>query len=96
MGDEYIESYYFCDTCGVHTVEVYYDRFLGEGAAFIKGPLSKAEGDKKVRLIGACPELWNKERRCNAHRTYFEESPDWPQTPPASAMRATSDYEALL
>jgi hypothetical protein len=74
MGDEYTESYYLCEECALYTVEVYHDRFLGEDEVSIRGPLSKAEGDKKVGLIGECPEPWDKTCRCPAHRAYFG---DW-------------------
>ncbi len=72
MGDENTDTYYFCKSCGVYTIEVYHDRFLGEGEISIRGPLSKEDGDAKVRLIGECPEPWDKKCRCPAHRTYFE------------------------
>ena len=71
MGDEYIESYFFCNTCGVYTVEIYHDRFQGEDEISIRGPVSKSEGDEKVKLIQQCPETWDKKCRCEAHRTYF-------------------------
>jgi hypothetical protein len=71
MGDEYIETYFFCDQCGVYTVEIYHDRFLGEDEASIRGPVSKAEGDAKVELIKRCSKPWNKKCRCEAHRSYF-------------------------
>jgi hypothetical protein len=72
MGDEYTDSYFFCESCGVYTVEVYRDSFLGEGEASTRGPLSGEEGDAKVRLIGECPEPWDKKCRCNAHLSYFQ------------------------
>ncbi len=72
MGDEYIDSYYFCSRCQVYTVEVYHDRFLGEDDVSIRGPVPKEEGDAKVQLIGQCPEPWNKKCRCEAHRSYFQ------------------------
>jgi hypothetical protein len=72
MGDEYTDSYYFCEDCGVYTVEVYRDSFLGDGEASTRGPLSKVEGDEKVRLIKECPEPWDKKCRCAAHLTYFQ------------------------
>jgi hypothetical protein len=72
MGDEYSDSYYFCEQCTLYTVKLYHDRFLGEDEVSIKGPLSKAEGDEKVHLIGECSEPWNKKCRCPAHRAYFE------------------------
>lgn len=71
MGDEYIETYFFCEACGVYTVEVYHDHFLGEDTVHLRGPLSKAEGDAAVALIGQCSEPWNKKCRCEAHCAYF-------------------------
>jgi hypothetical protein len=64
MGDEYIESYFLCAECGVYTVEVYHDRFWGEDSVWVRGPVSKSEGDAKVALIRQCPEPWNKKCRC--------------------------------
>jgi hypothetical protein len=72
MGDEYTDSYYFCEGCGVYTVEIYRDSFLGEGEVTRRGPLSKEEGDEKVRLIGECSEPWDKKCRCSAHLAYFQ------------------------
>lgn len=72
MGDEYIESFYFCSQCGVYTVKIYHDRFLGEDEVFIKGPVTKEEGDAKVELIRQCSEPWNKKCRCEAHQSYFQ------------------------
>jgi hypothetical protein len=72
MGDEQTESYFFCSLCGVYTVEVYYDRFLGEEEVSARGPISKKEGDAKVTLIRECLEPWDKKCRCLAHQTYFE------------------------
>ena len=72
MGDEYIDSYFFCEDCGVYTVEVYHDRFLGEDDVSIRGPVSKAEGDEKVELIRQCSAPWKKKCRCQAHRFYFQ------------------------
>lgn len=71
MGDEYIESYFFCDNCGVYTVEIYHDRFMGEDEISVRGPLPTSEGDAKVNLIQHCPEPWDKKCRCEAHRSYF-------------------------
>lgn len=72
MGDEYIDSYYFCNQCEVYTVEVYHDRFLGEDEVFVRGPVPKPEGDAKVELIRQCSKPWNKKCRCNAHQSYFQ------------------------
>ena len=71
MGDEYIESYYFCTDCDVYTVEVYHDRFSGEDTVATRGPVPKEEGDAKVELIKQCAKPWNKKCRCKAHRSYF-------------------------
>jgi len=74
MGDEYAESYYLCEICGVYTVVVMYDRFLGEEESSVRGPLTRAEGDKMIALIRRCSEPWDKTCRCEAHREYFG---DW-------------------
>ena len=71
MGDEDTESYFYCGDCGVYTLEIYHDRFLDESSVFIRGPLSKAEGDAKVELIRRCQEPWDKKCRCPAHKEYF-------------------------
>ena len=72
MGDEYIESYYFCTQCQVYTVEVYHDRFLGEEEISVRGPVPKTEGDALIELIKQCDEPWNKKCRCKAHQSYFQ------------------------
>jgi rubredoxin len=72
MGDEYIESYYFCAQCQVYTVEVYHDRFLGEEEISVRGPVPKTEGDALIELIKQCDEPWNKKCRCRAHQSYFQ------------------------
>ena len=76
MGDEYTESYYFCKSCGVYTVEVYHDRFCGEPSVSVRGPVSKADGDSQVELIRQCSEPWDKKCRCPAHRAYWGGSLD--------------------
>jgi hypothetical protein len=75
-GDEWTETYFFCKDCCVYTVEIYRDIFLGEENISVKGPLSKEEGDVKVRLIESCSEPWDKKCRCEAHRIYFGDSLD--------------------
>jgi hypothetical protein len=72
MGDEHIETAYFCRACGQYTIEVVRDRFLGETEISVFGPLSKAEGDARVALIRECVEPWNKRCRCAAHWKYFD------------------------
>ena len=71
MGDEYIESWYFCPTCQVYYLDNYRDRFVGEDVVTAQGPIDKATGDAKVALIRQCPEPWSKRCRCPAHREYF-------------------------
>ena len=71
MGDEYIESYIFCDDCQVYTVEIFRDSFSGPEQTFMKGPLSKEEGNKQVSIIKRCKTPWNKKCRCEAHKEYF-------------------------
>lgn len=71
MGDEDTESYFFCQDCGVYTLEIYHDRFLDESSVFVRGPISKEAGDAKVELIRRCSEPWNKKCRCPAHIEYF-------------------------
>jgi hypothetical protein len=75
-GYECVETYYFCKKCDVYSVEVYWDCFLGDEEVSFRGPLSKEEGDEKVRLIGECSEPWDKNCRCDAHRAYFGDSLD--------------------
>jgi hypothetical protein len=76
MGDEQIDTYFLCPSCGVYTVEVCDDRFCGEETVTRRGPLSKKAGDARVALIQRCPEPWDKKCRCAAHREYFGESLD--------------------
>lgn len=71
MGDEYSETYFLCERCGVYTVKVCHDRFLDEESVSLRGPVSKEEGDAKVELINQCSEPWDKKCRCEVHRAYF-------------------------
>lgn len=73
MGDEYTESFYFCEDCQVYTVEICHDRFLGEEDISFRGPVAKADGDDEVKLIKQCATPWNKKCRCPAHISYFGE-----------------------
>jgi hypothetical protein len=76
MGDEHIESYYLCPRCGVYTVEVYHDRFLGEEEVTVEGPLSRVDGDARVALIRHCLTPWDKHCRCEVHQAYWGTSLD--------------------
>jgi hypothetical protein len=71
MGDEHIESWFFCNRCGVYTVEVYHDRFMGEDEITRQGPVPKERGDAQVALIRRCSRPSDKKCRCDAHRKYF-------------------------
>jgi len=71
MGDEYIESWYFCPDCQVYYLDNYRDRFSGEDSFSVQGPIAKAKGDAKVALIRQCPKPHSKRCRCPAHREYF-------------------------
>jgi len=76
MGDEYTETYFLCETCGVYTLEIWHERFCGEDSISVSGPIAKGDGDEKVALIRRCPEPWDKRCRCEAHLAYFGGSLD--------------------
>ncbi|HPO14211.1 MAG TPA: hypothetical protein PLI09_12270 [Candidatus Hydrogenedentes bacterium] len=71
-GDECTESYYFCAQCGLYTVVIFWDCFLGEETSSTRGPISKEEGLRKIELIRQCEESWNKKCRCKTHCEYFD------------------------
>jgi len=71
MGDEYIESFFFCAACGVYTQQSYHDRFLGEESVNVYGPISKSDGDALVELIRTCPDPMDKKCTCPAHRRFL-------------------------
>jgi hypothetical protein len=71
MGDEYTESYFYCERCGAYTVEVCYEPFMGDEEVTYRGPVRAGEGEAAVGLIKQCAEPWNKKCRCPAHMTYF-------------------------
>jgi hypothetical protein len=74
LGDECIESYYFCDRCGVYTVKICFDLFLGGESVSSHGPIPRAEGDTAIELIKQCSTPWDKKCRCSAHISYFKDS----------------------
>lgn len=69
-GDERIYSYFLCPACDVWTVDVLVDRFLGEQTIHTQGPLPRAEGDERVRLIALCPSPGDKMCDCETHREW--------------------------
>ncbi len=76
MGDEYTESFFFCPSCEVYTVEIIHDRFAGDQSVSFRGPVAKSEGDVQIEAIKQCSEPWNKTCRCQGHRQYFGDSLD--------------------
>ena len=76
MGDEHTDAYFLCSGCGVYTVAQWWDNFTGEETLSLSGPLSKPEGDGRVALIRKCSQPWDKKCRCDAHRTYFNNTLD--------------------
>jgi hypothetical protein len=76
MGDEHIETLYFCATCQCYTVEYYVDHFCGEETVSTEGPVSKERGDQMAAVIARCETPWDKACRCDAHREHFAGSLD--------------------
>ena len=76
MGDEYTDAYFLCSVCGVYTVAQWRDNFTGEETLSLSGPLSKQEGDDRVKLIQKCSQPWDKKCRGDAHRAYFNNALD--------------------
>jgi hypothetical protein len=70
-GDEYIESFFFCGTCGVYTQESYCDQFLAEDTVNVSGPIAKEAGDRLVELIRKCPDPMDKKCTCDSHREFW-------------------------
>ena len=69
-GDEYIESYFFCQDCNAYSIEVYHDSFMGDGTIHTRGPIPRAEGDRIVAIIEQCPRPNDKRCRCEAHEWF--------------------------
>ena len=72
MGDEVTESYFLCEHCGVYTVEVIHEPFLGKESISYRGPVARTKGEAAVDLMRRCPDPWDKKCRCEAHTSYFE------------------------
>jgi hypothetical protein len=71
MGDECTDIYYWCEACGVYTIRLHRDVFLGPETAHDSEAISKEEGDRRLKLIRSCPEPYNERCRCEGHRAYF-------------------------
>ncbi len=76
MGDECTDVWYLCPLCQVYTVAEWRDNFTGVESLQLSGPVAKRRGDDAVKLIGICPEPWDKKCRCEAHRLYFRDALD--------------------
>ncbi len=76
MGDEHCDVYFLCPACNLYSVAEWWDNFTGVETCKVSGPLSKEEGDKRVKLIRMCAEPWDKTCRCDAHRAYFNDTLD--------------------
>ncbi len=72
MGDECTDCYYWCGACGVYTIRLYRDVFVGEETAHDSEPIPKEEGDRRIGLIRSCPDPGDGRCRCAAHRAYFD------------------------
>ncbi len=71
MGDEEVETYYFCAACQVYFVEYFRDSFTMGESSTLSDELSRAAGDARVALIRRCDRPWDKRCRCEAHEQYF-------------------------
>ncbi len=71
MGDEHIESYWFCAACDACTVRVACDHFHGEYEVWTRGPFERARGEDAVRRIAACPDPLEKYCKCPTHRDWL-------------------------
>jgi len=71
-GDEYIYRYFLCERCDVYTVDGYHDRFMGDqDEVFVLPPIARAEGDRAVALIRACPDPMDKLCDCASHAALY-------------------------
>ncbi len=68
MGDEYIESYWFCEGCGLYMKGILRDPFHGEISERGGGQLSKEKGDRLIDQIRKCPDPSDERCQCAAHQ----------------------------
>ena len=69
LGDEHVESYFYCLACREYTVRVDLDHFMGDDETYFRGPLSQDHGDRILALIAACPDPSDKFCSCETHRS---------------------------
>ncbi len=73
MGDTCTDCYYWCSECGVYTLRMYRDVFVGPETESDGQQFSKEDGDRRVGLIRRCAEPGDERCRCEWHRAYFGE-----------------------
>lgn len=68
FGDEEVRSWFRCTRCGQWTVEVYFDRFMGDAEISHQGPYPREAGEAEVAKLRRCPDPGNKWCECEVHR----------------------------
>jgi hypothetical protein len=71
MGDEEIESWFYCPDCGVYTLRTSRDRFHGEEVVRPGAAIATEKAEQQLAIIRRCEQPWDKRCRCEAHREYF-------------------------
>ncbi len=71
MGDTCTDCYYWCAACGVYTLRLYRDVFVGEESAHDAEPIPREEGDRRMALIRNCENPGDERCHCKAHLEYF-------------------------
>lgn len=67
-GDEYVYSWFLCETCGAYAREVYIDRFMGSTHAEVRSGIPRDEGDAEVKRLRECATPDDKRCDCPVHR----------------------------
>lgn len=68
MGDEYIDSYWYCEGCEMYMTGGLRDPFHGEIKESGGGQLSKEIGDGIIASIRQCPDPSDERCQCAAHQ----------------------------
>jgi len=71
IGNEHIDSLWYCESCQCFTRERYVDYFDGGESSSLDGPISKDKGDEMLALMSECKTPTEKRCRCRAHQKYF-------------------------
>ena len=71
MGDDCTDTYYWCEACGVYTLRLLREIFVGPETESAGNQISKEEGDRRLAIIRRCAEPWDERCRCEAHKEYF-------------------------